>query len=186
LSFCGKCGYAVLSPEAIAIPKRPRREVVYLTVEEVQRFLAVIPTTTQRDKVHCRAEISRTGGSVTRSAMRIGEVLSIDRHQIDFVSREACVIGKGNKQRTVFFTSRALEWLECYLKVRNDDHPALFVCLSGRTRLKRDGIWRPFMRYRKLAGINKPGDASHAAPHAATQLLFNGCPVGHIKENPRA
>jgi Site-specific recombinase XerD len=183
LEFCGKRGYSVLSPDAIAIPKRPRREVIYLTVEEVQRFLAVIPTTTQRDKVHLPGLRFRALVEVLLgSAMRIGEALSIDRQQIDFVSRESCVIGKGNKQRTVFFTSRALEWLERYLKIRKDDHPALFVCLSGKTRLKRVDIWRPFTRYRKLAGINKPVTPHLLRHTAATQLLFNGCPVGHIKE----
>jgi integrase/recombinase XerD len=116
------------------------------------------------------------------SAMRIGEALSLDRKQIDFHSGEAPIIGKGNKQRTVFFTRRALEWIVRYLAARTDSHPALFVTQTGESRLSRADIWRPFTRYRKLAGITK-----RVTPHllrhtAATQLLFNGCPVNHIKE----
>ncbi len=184
LEFCGQnCGHAVLPAESITIPKRPRREVVYLTVDEVQRFLAVIPATTLRDQPHLPGLRFRALVEVLLgTAMRISEVLSLDRVQVDFTSREARIIGKGNKQRTVFFTARSLEWLSLYLKARTDNHPALFVCMGGTARLKRADIWRPFTRYRKLAGINKP-ITPHLLRHtAATQLLFNGCPVGHIKE----
>jgi integrase/recombinase XerD len=183
LQFCQRNDYATLSPESITIPKRPRREVIYLTVDEVQRFLAVIPITTLRDQPHLpglrfRALVEILLGS----AMRISEALSLDRDQIDLTTREARIIGKGNKQRTVFFTTRALEWVERYLATRQDSQPALFTCLSGTGRLKREDIWRPFLRYRRLAGINKP-ITPHLLRHtAATQLLFNGCPVGHIKE----
>jgi site-specific recombinase XerD len=114
--------------------------------------------------------------------MRISEVLSLDRVQLDFTSREARIIGKGNKERTAFFTARSLEWLSLYLNARTDNHPALFVCMGGKARLKRPDIWRPFTRYRKLAGINKPVTPHLLRHTAATQLLFNGCPVGHIKE----
>ena len=183
LEFCAKCGYEVLSSEAITIPKRPRREVIYLTIEEVERFLAVIPTTTLRDQPHLPGLRFRALVEVLLgTAMRISEVLSLDRDQVDFASREARIIGKGNKQRTVFFTVRALEWLNRYLNIRRDFHAAVFVCVSGKARLKREDIWRPFTRYRNLAGINKPVTPHLLRHTAATQLLFNGCPVGHIKE----
>lgn len=184
LEFCGqKCGYPVLPPESVIIPKRPRREVVYLTVDEVQRFLAVIPVTTRRGKTHLPGLRFRALVEVLLgTAMRISEVLSLDRDHVDFARREARIIGKGNKERTVFFTTRSLEWLSLYLKTRTDKHPALFVCLGGEGRLKRVDIWRPFTRYRQLAGINKPVTPHLLRHTAATQLLFNGCPVGHIKE----
>jgi integrase/recombinase XerC len=184
IRFCATpCGYDVLPPESITVPTRKWDEVVYLTVEEVQRFVAVIPTTTLRDQPHLpglrfRALVEILLGS----AMRIGEALSLDLSQIDFTTREARIIGKGNKPRTVFFTTRALDWVRRYLALRTDSEPALFVCLGGKGRLKREDIWRPFSRYRKLAGINKPVTPHMLRHTAATHLLFNGCPVGHIKE----
>lgn len=172
-----------LDPDLITFPKRPRKEVVYLTVEEVGRFTRAIPLTTLRDKpclsgVRFRALCEMLLGS----GMRIGELLALDRDQVDFKEREARIVGKGGKEGMVFFTVRALHWLRTYLELRTDQHPALFVTQEGTGRLNRYDIWRPFARYRQAAGI-----AKRVTPHilrhtAATHLLFNGCSVGHIKE----
>jgi site-specific recombinase XerD len=175
--------WAVLDPELVAIPKRPRREVIYLTAEEVARFVAVIPLVTTSGRVHgdglrFRALVEALLGS----AMRISELLSLDRAQVDFELREAKIVGKGNKERVVFFSARAIQWLRRYLDWRTDEHPALFVCRGGKSRLNQLDLWRPFARYRKRAGIVKPVTPHLLRHTAATQLLFNGCPVGHIKE----
>jgi integrase/recombinase XerD len=172
----------VLDPAAITIPKRPRREVVFLTPDEVARFVAAIPLTTSKNQPHhpgirFRALVETLLGT----AMRIGEALSLNRTSIDFERKEARVIGKGNKERTVFFTDRALHWLRRYLEMRTDDDAALFISQSG-SRLSRTDIWRPFHRFRRIAGLNKPVRPHLLRHTAATQLLFNGCPVGHIKE----
>src|SRR5271169_2038074 len=53
---------------------------------------------------------------------------------------------------------------------------------TTRRSQRNSGIWRPFNRYRRLAGLNKPVRPHLLRHTAATQLLFNGCPVGHIKE----
>jgi site-specific recombinase XerD len=172
----------VLDPAAVTIPKRPRREVIFLTPDEVARFVSAIPLTTSKNQPHhpgirFRALVETLLGS----AMRIGEVLSLNRTSIDFERKEARVIGKGNKERTVFFTDRALHWLSRYLEMRTDDAAALFLSQSG-SRLSRTDIWRPFNRFRRIAGLNKPVRPHLLRHTAATQLLFNGCPVGHIKE----
>jgi integrase/recombinase XerD len=183
LAYCQEEGMAVLDPDEITIPRRPRREVAYLTVEEVERFVSAIAVTTLDDKV-CIANLRFRAlvEVLLGSAMRIGEALSLDRDQIDFENREARIIGKGSKERVVFFTARALDWLKRYLSTRVDLQPAVFITHGARSRLKRHDIWRPFGRYRQRAGINKPVTPHLLRHTAATQLLFNGCPIGHIKE----
>jgi integrase/recombinase XerD len=184
LSFANKeHGLPALDPLTITYPRRPRREVSFLTPAEVERFLAAIKIENSDSGVwlaglRFRALVETLLGS----AMRIGEVLSLDRDHIDLETRQARIIGKGNKQRVVFFTERALSWINKYLAARSDTYPALFATQTGDGRLGRPDIWRPFARYRVQAGITK-----RVTPHllrhtAATQLLFNGCPVGHIKE----
>jgi len=171
-----------LDPEEIKAPPRPRREVVFLTPEEIETFIATIPVKTYKGEVHhtglrLRAVVEALLGT----AMRISELLSLNRDSIDFERREARAVGKGDKQRTAFFTDRALFWVKRYLESRSDDCPALFVCQNGRDRLRRGDLWRYFERHRKLAGIKKK-IRPHILRHtAATTLLFNGCPIGHIK-----
>jgi integrase/recombinase XerD len=176
-------GLETLSPEAVTIPKRPRRDVSYLTVDEVERFIASIPLANEDGSpclsgVRFRALVEVLLGT----AMRIGEALSLNRDQIDYQNREARIIGKGNKERVVFFTARALEWVQRYLSLRTDSETPVFLSQGTLTRLNRADIWRPFTKTRLRAGINK-----RVTPHllrhtAATHLLFNGCPIGHIKQ----
>jgi integrase/recombinase XerD len=184
LLFCQQeLGLPVMQPDAIVLPKRPRREVAYLNTAEVERFLSSIELCNQDETPFEAGVRFRTLVEVLLgTAMRISEALFLNRQNIDFENREAVVIGKGNKQRTVFFTERSLLWLRRYLDLRQDAHPALFVTQGGRSRLSRTDVWRPFKRCRQLAQIQK-----RVTPHllrhtAATQLLLNGCPIGHIKE----
>jgi integrase/recombinase XerD len=164
-------------------PKRPRKEVAYLTAEEVEQFVAVIKLRTGTGIPYIYGLRDRAlVETLLGSAMRIQEALSLDRDKIDFKNAEAKIIGKGGKERTVFFTERALYWITRYVSVRKDDSTVLFVCQDGKTRLSRTDIWRPFNRYRKLSGIRKKVTPHLLRHTAATQLLFNGCPIGHIKE----
>lgn len=174
---------AVLPPEAVLIPRRPRKEVGYLSAEEVERFVNAIKLKTGDGHTYLAGIRFRALVEVLLgSAMRISEVLSLNRVQVDFKNAEAKIIGKGSKERVVFFTDRALSWLKVYLGNRQDAHEALFATTDGERRLKRPDIWRPFVHYRQLVGIPKR-ITPHLLRHtAATQLLFNGCPVGHIKE----
>jgi integrase/recombinase XerD len=176
-------GLGVIDPNSILIPRRPRKEVAYLTADEVERFIASIKTQTGEGHIYLPGLRFRTLVEVLLgSAMRISEALSLNRADIDFTTAEAKITGKGSKERTVFFTDRALAWIKRYIECRTDDHPALFVTADGLRRLKRPDIWRPFNRYRKASGIAKKISAHLLRHTAATQLLFNGCPVGHIKE----
>jgi integrase/recombinase XerD len=157
LQFCSEeKGIEVFDFHEIAAPRRPRRDVLFLTTKEVERLVASIPLLTYHGQPHMaglrlRAVIEALLGS----GLRIGELLSLDRERIDFKNKEAKVIGKGNKERSAFFTDRALFWIKKYLDAREDKEQALFVCQDGRTPLRRDDLWRYFKRYRILAGIQK-------------------------------
>ena len=109
------------------------------------------------------------------------EALSLGRDSINFENKEAKIIGKGNKERTVFFNDRSLEWVKYWLEERKDEFEPMFVSQKG-TRLNKGDINKLFIRTSKKAGITK-----HLTPHIlrhtmATNLLFNGCPINHVKE----
>lgn len=62
--------------------------------------------------------------------MRVGEMVLLNREDINFEERECVVFGKGDKERIVYFDARTKMHLQNYLKTRTDDNKALFVSLS--------------------------------------------------------
>lgn len=64
------------------------------------------------------------------SGMRVGELVTLNREDINFNERECVVFGKGNKERLVYFDARTKIHLQNYLDERSDSNPALFVTLK--------------------------------------------------------
>ncbi len=187
LKFCQEVVQVpTLSYGEIRVPRIPRRDVVYLTTEEVQRFVDTImaPGSSWEAVPLTRLRFRALVEVLLGTGARISEVLSLNRSDIHRERKEAKIIGKGNKERMLFFTDRALLWLERYLSRRWDNDEALFVTQGDPPRRlrQRDRIKDTFAVYRRRAGITKPV-SPHILRHTmATTLLFNGCPIGHIKE----
>lgn len=75
------------------------------------------------------------------TGMRVGELVLLNREDVNFVERECVVLGKGNKERIVYFDARTKIHLKNYLNSRTDNNPALFVPLKAPyERLKIGGI----------------------------------------------
>lgn len=75
------------------------------------------------------------------TGMRVGELVKLNRNDIDFENRECIVTGKGDKQRRVYFDARTKIHLQRYLAERIDDNPALFVSLlAPYDRLQISGV----------------------------------------------
>lgn len=75
------------------------------------------------------------------TGMRVGELVKMNREDIDFHERQCVVFGKGNKEREVYFNARTKIHLKKYLDERTDDNPALFVSLAKPyTRLTISGV----------------------------------------------
>ncbi|VJK86430.1 integrase/recombinase, phage integrase family protein [Streptococcus pneumoniae] len=68
------------------------------------------------------------------TGMRVGELVQLNRSDIDFENRECVVFGKGKKERPVYFDARTKIHLRNYLNDRKDSHPALFVTLVGKVQ----------------------------------------------------
>ena len=65
------------------------------------------------------------------TGMRVGELVLLNQSDIDFNERECKVLGKGNKERIVYFDARTKIHLQEYLDSRSDDCDALFVSLKA-------------------------------------------------------
>ena len=78
---------------------------------------------------------------LSSTGIRVGELVKLNREDIDFHERQCVVFGKGNKERVVYFNARTKLHLQQYLDERTDDNPALFVSLhSPHTRLTISGV----------------------------------------------
>jgi integrase/recombinase XerD len=183
LKFCRLvAGIQTLDPKEIRAPRIPKREVLFLTADEVAQFVAAIPIRKGPRRFNLRWLCFRALVEVLLgTGMRLSEALSLKRSSINLQTGEAVIIGKGNKERTVFFSPRALNWVKEYLTRRSDRSEHLFV-VSCSKPLTRDNATTWFRRYRRISGIKKKVTAHILRHTVATTLLFNGCPIGHIKD----
>ena len=116
------------------------------------------------------------------TGMRVGEMVLLNRGDIDFHERECVVFGKGDKERIVYFDARTKIHLQNYLDSREDDNPALFVSLQKPyRRLQISGIEVRLRQYGKLLGITK------VHPHKfrrtlATMAIDKGMPIEQLQQ----
>lgn len=125
---------------------------------------------------------------LTSTGIRVGELVKLNRNDVNFAERECIVFGKGNKERIVYFNARAKIHLQQYLKSRKDKNPALFVSLAKpHNRLQISGVE---MRLRQLGRkVKLPRVHPHKFRRTlATMAIDKGMPVeqvqkllGHVK-----
>ena len=116
------------------------------------------------------------------SGMRVGEMVSLNREDINFNERECVVFGKGNKERLVYFDARTKIHLQNYLDSRRDSNPALFVTLKAPyERLKIGGVE---VRLRELGKrLNLPKVHPHKFRRTlATSAIDKGMPIEQVQQ----
>lgn len=168
LRFCREVlRLGALDPRQIRVPRIPRREVLYLTKEEVDQFFTAIIGPEERwDEIPlARLRFRALVEVLLGTGARISEILALDRRDVNVQHREAKIIGKGRKPRVLFFTERALEWLGRYLSRRRDEEAPLFVTRGDPPRrLSYDAVKNPFRRVTHRAHLWKKVSA-HVLRH---------------------
>jgi len=125
---------------------------------------------------------------LSSTGMRVGELVQLNREDINFHERECVVFGKGSSERVVYFDARTKIHLLNYLNGRNDSNPALFVSLSmPNERLMIRGVET------RIREIGNKADMQKVHPHKfrrtlATRAIDKGMPIeqvqrllGHVK-----
>ena len=116
------------------------------------------------------------------TGMRVGELVLLNRDDIDYTNRECVVLGKGNKQRKVYFDARAKIHLQNYLRSRTDANPALFVSLQKpHNRLQIRGIEI------RLHELGEKLKLCRIHPHKfrrtlATMAIDKGMPIEQVQQ----
>lgn len=177
-----------LAPEKIDLKKIPERIVDFLTRDEMERLFSVI-------------DLSKKGGPRDRAmletlystGLRVSELVSLNRSQVDLQRREFTVRGKGRKPRIVFLSERCVKWIQLYLSERTDNWEPLFISfgrnredaelgLGERRRLTAYSVEAMVRNGARLAGLGKKV-TPHVLRHSfATDLLHNGADIRSVQE----
>ncbi len=185
LKFCAKRDIPALPADKVELAHTVRKQVTFLNEDELERLFDQ-PDLSKLSGLRDRAILEL----LFSSGLRVSELVSLDRDQINLKRREFMVRGKGQKDRPIFISPASAEWLERYIKEREDNTKPLFVRYSGRKtvdlsgnfhRLTARSVQRAVSRYALLAGITK-----HVSPHTlrhsfATDLLMNGADLRSVQ-----
>jgi integrase/recombinase XerD len=155
-------------------PKKEKRLPKALTIEELEMLREGCNTIRQRAMLE----------AIYASGCRLSEVHNLNRDDIDWHKNgSAYIVGKGNKERKVYFSYKAMYHMKKYLMTRLDDDPALFVTeRKPHTRLSRRGIQREIAKIAANAGLQKKV-SPHSLRHTfATLMLNNGASLKAVQE----
>lgn len=134
-----------------------------------------------RDQCGCLRDLALID-LLSSTGMRVGELVRLNRSDIDFENRECIVFGKGSKERPVYFDARTKIHLKNYLDSRTDENPALFVSLiQPFKRLEISGVEIRLRNLGRKLGITK------VHPHKfrrtlATRAIDKGMPIEQVQK----
>lgn len=119
---------------------------------------------------------------LSSTGVRVGELVNLDTTDIDFINQSCVVLGKGNKEREVYFDARTKLHLLKYIDSRTDNNPALFVSLiKPYQRLKISGVEI------RLRTLGRNLNISRVHPHKfrrtlATKAIDKGMPIEQVQK----
>lgn len=185
LKYCSKRDIKTLSPEKIELARVKRKQVTFLTPEELERIL-IQPETNVETGLRDRAILEL----LFSSGMRVSELVGLDREHINLKRKEFMVRGKGQKDRPIFISDQAAHWINNYLNKRSDNMKPLFIRYSGAQEETQDGnfmrltarsVQRIVKKYALMAGVTKKV-SPHTLRHSfATDLLMNGADIRSVQ-----
>ena len=188
LKYLVKQDVPTLAPEKIDLKKTPERIVDFLTREEMERLFEVIDISA-RTGLRDRAMME----TLYSTGLRVSELTSLDRGQVDLKRGEFTVRGKGDKPRIVFLSERCVKWIKLYLAERTDNWEPLFISygrnrdddelgLGEKRRLTAYTVQTMVRKASRLAGLSKKV-TPHVIRHSfATEMLNNGADIRAIQE----
>ena len=164
------------------ILKSPMRRIHKIkTKQQVKEIISDEAIEQLRDHCSCARDLAMID-LLYSTGIRVGELVNLNIADINFEDRECVVFGKGDKERRVYFDAKAKLHLQNYLKVRNDDNPALFVTLdSPHSRLKISGVEIRIRELGRSLKLNK------IHPHKfrrtmATRAIDKGMPIEQVQK----
>lgn len=152
-------------------PKISKRQPVYLTLQETERLLNVI-NTEKNDFLRAR-DLAIVFTFLT-TGMRLSELVSINVSDIE--NDHFKILGKGNKERTIYLTENALKLIHHYLRVRKEYLNELYIdalfISTRKQRISNRAVQSTIEKYLKKAGFDTSVYSTHKLRHTAATLMY--------------
>lgn len=193
LKYLLKHDYKTLAPEKIELPKTTLRIVEFLDKDEIERLMDAVKK--EKEEI-LRLRDSAILHTLFSTGLRVSELCSLKKDQINFKRNEFTIRGKGEKLRLVFLDNIAAQTLQDYFKKRTDNSKFAFIAHKqiGRTEkeiesfgkdaangLTPRSVQRIIKKYALIASITKK-ITPHTLRHSfATDLLQNGADIRSVQ-----
>lgn len=186
LKYLARIDIATLSAEKVELGEQEPSPLKVLDDDSLERLLSEPSPVDEagiRDKVILEMLFS--------TGLRVSELASLNCDQLNLERREFGVVGKGGKQRLVFLSDEAVEWINKYLESRKDGFKPLFIRYQGskdalddgeNMRLSTRSLERIVEKYVKQAGLSIKATPHTLRHNFATDLLINGADIRSVQE----
>jgi site-specific recombinase XerD len=187
LKYLAKRDIESLAPEKIELADAKRKQVSFLDDREIESLLSAPRQFNEKEEIARRDETILE--LLFSTGLRVSELCSLNRAQINTNKGEVFIRGKGSKDRVVFISPSAASAISAYIKIRRDKYEPLLIHYGGIKdeddefmRLTPRSVQRIVSSYAKKAGITKKV-SPHTLRHSfATDLLFNGADIRSVQE----
>lgn len=186
LRYLARVDVKTLSAEKVELGEEDPSPIRILDGSSLERLLNA-PDISSKDGIRDKTILEL----LFSTGLRVSELASLDRDQINLQRREFGIVGKGGKERVVFISDAAAEWIERYLNLRKDTFRPLFIRYQGKIdpsdqgekmRLTPRSIERIVEKYSKRVGLSIKA-TPHTLRHSfATDLLINGADIRSVQE----
>ncbi|MDP3740747.1 MAG: tyrosine-type recombinase/integrase [bacterium] len=186
LKYLAKRDIQTLAAEKIELSRTPQRQVEFLESDDLEKLLAA-PDGEKNELLRLRDKAILE--LLFSTGLRVAELASLKRTQVNLKKEEFSIRGKGGKLRIVFLSEPAREAIKNYLAKRPDNSPALFVRenphkedITDTKALTPRSVQRLIKKYAALSGVSTK-ITPHTLRHTmATDLLANGADLRSVQE----
>lgn len=186
LRYLARLDIQTLSAEKVELGDQDPSPLKVLDDESLGRLLDA-PDTSSKEGIRDKTILEM----LFSTGLRVSELASLNRDQVNLDRKEFGVVGKGGKERVVFLSDTACGWIERYLMIRKDSFKPLFIRYQGRVALEDNGeymrlstrsIERIVEKYVKATGLSVKATPHTLRHNFATDLLINGADIRSVQE----
>lgn len=186
LKYLAEIAVISLSPEKVKLTETDPRPLKILDDFHLRQLLKA-PDVTLKNGIRDMAILQ----TLFSTGLRVSELALLNRDLINLEGKRFKVVGKGGKERMVFISDAAADWILKYLRFRKDTFKPLFIRFQGKVEVENNGesmrlttrsIERIVEKYVKQLGFPIKATPQTLRHNFATGLLTNGADMKSVQK----